>query len=72
MVDVVYSKERYIVEKEPIAERLEDINKTLEKMLAVIQKPENPFVKVLTVAGVGVGVLGIIQVIDTIVKWVGG
>jgi preprotein translocase subunit Sss1 len=55
-----------------IPEKLENINQTLEKILAVMQRPENPFVKTLTVAGIGVGVLGIIHVIDTIIKWVGG
>ncbi|MCL2318522.1 MAG: hypothetical protein FWC45_00430 [Treponema sp.] len=57
---------------EQVSDKLDQINKTLEKMLAVMQKPENPFYRALTVAGVGVGVLGIIQVIDTIVKWLGG
>jgi len=38
-------------------------------MLELMQKPENPFFKVLTIAGIGVGILGIIQVIDTILKW---
>ena len=38
-------------------------------MLDVMQKSENPLFKVLTIAGVGVGILGIIQVIDTILKW---
>jgi len=59
-----------------MVEKLDNINRTLEKhnvfmqkMLDVMQKPENPFFKVLTIAGVGVGILGIIQVIDTILKW---
>ena len=55
-----------------IPKKLEDINQTLVKILGVMQKPENPFVKTLTVAGIGVGILGIIQVIDTIIKWFGG
>jgi len=55
-----------------LVEKLDSINQTLEKMLGVMQKPENPFVKTLTVAGIGVGILGIIQVIDTIIKWFGG
>jgi preprotein translocase subunit Sss1 len=38
-------------------------------MLDVMRKPENPFFKALTIAGVGVGILGIIQVIDTFLKW---
>jgi len=61
---------------ELVAEKLDNINKTLErnneiaqKMLDTMRKPENPFIKVLTVAGIGVGILGIIQVIDTILKW---
>jgi len=61
---------------EQVVEKLDNINRTLErnneitqKMLDVMQKPENPFFKVLTIAGIGVGVLGIIQVIDTILKW---
>ena len=61
---------------EQVVEKLDNINRTLErnneitqKMLDVIQKPENPFFKVLTIAGIGVGILGIIQIIDTILKW---
>ena len=57
---------------EKVADKLDNINQTLVKILGVMEKPENPFVKTLTVAGVGVGILGIIQVIDTIVKWFGG
>ena len=59
-----------------VVEKLEIINRTLEKhneitqeILDVMQKPENPFFKALTIAGVGVGILGIIQVIDTLLKW---
>ena len=61
---------------EKIAEKLDLINQTLmkqneitQKVLSVMQKPENPFFKALTIAGIGVGILGIIQVIDTILKW---
>ena len=61
---------------EQVAEKLDNLNQSLkkqneiiQKMLDVIQKPENPFYKALTIAGIGVGILGIIQVIDTILKW---
>ena len=64
---------------ENTADKLDSINRTLEKhneisekILNVMQKPENPFFRALTLAGVGVGILGIIQVIDTIIKWFGG
>jgi hypothetical protein len=59
-----------------LVEKLDNINQTLEKhnaitqkMLELMQKLENPFFKALTIAGIGVGILGIIQVIDTILKW---
>ena len=62
-----------------IAEKLDAINQTLERqnkitqsMLELMQKPENPFLKILTVAGIGVSALGIIHIIDTIVTWLGG
>jgi len=54
---------------EMIAEKLDDINQTLGKMLEVMQRPENRFLKVLIISGTVVGVLGIIQIIDTVVKW---
>jgi len=59
-------------ENEKIAEGLGSINQTLEKILGAMKKPESPFIKTLTTAGIGVGILGIIQVIDTIIKWFGG
>jgi len=55
-----------------INQALDKHNETFEKMLEIMGKPENPFAKALTLAGIGVGILGIIQVIDTIVKWFGG
>ena len=62
-----------------IAEELGGINKTLEKqneitqgILDVMRKPQHPFLKMLTVAGIGVSVLGIIHIIDTVITWIGG
>ena len=59
-----------------LAEKLDNINKTLEghneitqKMLDVMQKPENPFLKVLTIGGICVGILGIVEILDTILTW---
>ena len=65
---------------EKVVKKLDNMNKTLEKhlkrhndiaqeMLNIMKKPENSFVKALTIAGVVVGILGIIQVVDTIIKW---
>ena len=55
-----------------IVKELKDINKTLERMLAAMARPENKFEKALTIAGAGVGALGIIHIIDTILNWVMG
>ena len=57
---------------EQIAEKLESINKTLEKILGVMEKPENPFIRALILAGIGVSILGIVHIVDTIIKWFGG
>jgi hypothetical protein len=38
-------------------------------MLKVMSKPENPFLKGLTIGGLFAGFFGIIHVIDTIMKW---
>lgn len=62
-----------------VAEKLDAINQTLERqnkitqgMLELMRKPVNPLLKILTEAGVGVSVLGIIHIIDTVVAWFGG
>jgi Mg2+ and Co2+ transporter CorA len=59
-----------------VAEKLNDINQTLERqnqiaqnMLDFMKKPENPILKGLTIAGIIAGILGAIQVIDTVLKW---
>ena len=54
---------------EKVVEKLDCINHTLEKMLAVMRRPDNRFMRVLLIAGAIVGALGIIQVIDTVLKW---
>ena len=55
-----------------VAVKLDAINQTLAEIRDQMRKPENPFLKTLTIAGIGVSVLGIIQVIDTIVGWLRG
>jgi len=67
------------MEQADIAGKLDAINKTLKQqneitqsICDIMQKPEHPFLKVLTVAGIGVSVLGIIQVLDTIINWLRG
>jgi len=61
---------------EKVAEKLDGINQTLERQNRIIQqmvdnmpRPESRFMKMLLIAGATVGALGIIQIIDTILKW---
>jgi len=53
-----------------IVDKLDNINKTLEKMLIVINKPESPFLRILSIAGMFASFLAIIHVIDTILSWI--
>jgi len=58
---------------EIVAEKLDNINQTLEKMLGVMKKPGNKVVQAVVVFGLFVGALGIVNVIDTVIKWfIGG
>ena len=54
---------------EKVAEGLDRINKTLERMLAVMQKPENKLIKALAVVGLFVGALGLVNILDTVLRW---
>jgi hypothetical protein len=55
---------------EEIAEKLDTINGTLEKMLEVMKKPENKFLRALEIIGLGVGALSILNAADIIRSWV--
>jgi len=41
-------------------------------MLDTMQKPENIFIKILQVIGLGAGALAIFNIIENIVKWILG
>jgi preprotein translocase subunit Sss1 len=55
-----------------VIEKLDTINKTLESILEVLKKPESKFEKVLEYGGAGVGILGILSIIDIIRTWLVG
>ncbi|GHV26937.1 hypothetical protein AGMMS4952_07830 [Spirochaetia bacterium] len=57
---------------EKVIEKLDDINRTLEGILAVMKKPESKFEKALEYGGAGVGILGILSIIDIIRRWLIG
>jgi len=71
-----YNKDIYMSN---IAVKLENINNTLQlhneitqKILNTVQKPENKFIKVLQVIGLGAGALAIFNIIENIIKWIMG
>ena len=51
---------------------IKHISETLDKILIIMQKPENKLARVFEIAAAGVGVLGILSIIDLIRTWIGG
>ena len=70
----------FLLEKtENIGEKLDNINNTLQthneitlKMLNSMEKPENRFIKILQVMGLGAGALALFNIIENIIKWIMG
>jgi hypothetical protein len=52
-----------------IKKALEHQNEIMLKIVEVMQKPENPFMRVLAIIGTIVSFSNIVNVIDTIIKW---
>ncbi|MCL2764714.1 MAG: hypothetical protein FWD40_05475 [Treponema sp.] len=52
-----------------IADKLDNINRTLEKMLEVMEKPEHTLIKALVIGGLLAGIFGMISEFDIIIKW---
>ena len=52
-----------------IADRLDNINKTLEKILAVMDKKEPPFIRMLIIGGLIAAFLSIMDHVETFIKW---
>ena len=57
---------------EKVVEKLDNINQTLEKMLGVMQKPENKLIRALKIIGLSAGALAIFNIIENIVNWIIG
>ena len=53
-------------------EILKHINETLNRILAILQKPENRLASVFEISAAGVGILGILSIIDILKTWLGG
>jgi preprotein translocase subunit Sss1 len=45
---------------------------TLDKILDVLSKPQNKFIKVFEIVAAGITILGILSAIDIIINWIGG
>jgi len=57
---------------EQVVEKLDNINRTLERMLTVMQQPKNKFIRALEVVGLGVTALSVLYFIDIIRRWIIG
>jgi len=60
------NREKYMAK---IADKLDNINRTLEKILAVMDKRNRPIINILIIGGLIAAFLGIINPVDTIIKW---
>jgi len=49
---------------------LQAFNEIAQKMLDTMQKPENKFIKILPIIGLGAGALAIFNIMENIIKWV--
>jgi hypothetical protein len=54
---------------EIISSDLHEINKSLQNLAKVLDKPENPFQKFLGIAATIASVLGVVQAVDIFMKW---
>jgi len=51
---------------------IKHISETLDNILVILQKPDNKLAKIFEIAAAGVGILGILSIIDIIRNWFGG
>ena len=61
-----------MIKMEKIAEKLDNINQTLEKMLRVMDKPENKIIQMIKIIGLLAGALAILNAADIIRIWISG
>ena len=52
-----------------ITDKLDNINRTLEKMLKILDKREPPFIRLLIIGGLIAAFLSIMDRIETFIKW---
>jgi len=49
--------------------QLSYVNKKLDAIILIMRKPENKLVRICEIAAMGVGILGILSIIDVIRNW---
>jgi hypothetical protein len=52
--------------------QLKEINSKLDTLISVLKKPESKMARVFEIVAVGVGILGILSIIDVIRNWILG
>jgi len=52
--------------------QLSYVNKKLDAIILIMRKPENKLVRIFEIAAMGVGILGILSIIDVIRNWLMG
>jgi hypothetical protein len=53
-------------------ETIRHMSNTLDKILMVLSKPSSRLARVFELAAAGVGILGILSIIDILKNWIGG
>jgi len=53
-------------------ETIRHMSNTLDKILTVLSKPSSRIARIFELAAAGVGILGILSVIDILKNWIGG
>jgi len=57
---------------EQVAEKLDNINKTLEGILKILSTPENKVMTIFKYVGAGVSALGFLSIAEIIRQWIIG
>ena len=58
--------------KKEAGDTIRHISDTLDKILEVLSKPPNKAVKIFELISMGIGIVGILSVIDILKNWLGG
>ena len=57
---------------EQVLAELVALNKKVDVLIGIMQKPENKFMKIIEIVGNAVGIIGILAVVDIIKNWILG